>query len=269
MIPVAALILAIGAVFASPAWANAWNEPAQVLGLSWGASVEAVRQHFPKGKFWEDTSLTAAYSTSTTIADIPVSAVFQFVSQRGLQGLTLRFPASRLAKIAARFEQEYGPAPSRGNAQWRWEGTGVRISLGAYPALGVPPERSSGQNGVAWLRTSTLEEALARAEAPPRRAKQPTPPAAQRASYEERILDKIYWHLRYPTTAAGIYLVSLAFDLTAAGQPAGLELAVDPPNPVVAESVRDAISRAQPFPLPPSGIKDRRVTLTLTVSVFP
>ena len=81
----------------------------------------------------------------------------------------------------------------------------------------------------------------------------------------------IYGALHYPATTPGIYVVSLAFQLTSVGRPAALSLTVDPPNPEVAESVRAAVSRAQPFPPPPlagGGSQDQPVTLTLTVSIL-
>lgn len=96
------------------------------------------------------------------------------------------------------------------------------------------------------------------------------PSADQRSSYEQLILTRIYRELRYPATTRGIYVVLLAFDLTAAGRPSALRLSVYPPNPDVAASVRAALNRTQPFPLPPShghGGKDRHVSLALTVSV--
>ena len=170
------------------------------------------------------------------------------------------------------FERQYGLAPVRGNQQWRWEGTGVRISLGEYPSL-----RTGGRRGVAWFRTGALEAAIARGGGTSPSPEEPATADATRTlewkfsqvGYEDRLVRKIYWALRYPATTHGVYLVSLAFRLTPAGRPAALEVAVDPPNPEVAESVRAAVSRAQPFPLPPSGANDQRVTLALTVTIMP
>ena len=98
----------------------------------------------------------------------------------------------------------------------------------------------------------------------------PTEPSAgQRSSYEQLILARIYRELRYPATTRGIYVVLLAFDVTAPGRPSAVRLTVYPPNPEVAASVQAALNRAQPFPLPPGGhgSKNRRVSLALTVSI--
>jgi hypothetical protein len=178
----------------------------------------------------------------------------------------------RLADMVALFERQYGLAPIRGNQQWRWEGVGVRISLGEYPSL-----RTSGHRGVAWLHTGALEAAIARGGGTSPSPEEPATADATRTlewkfsqvGYEDRLVRKIYWALRYPTTTHGVYLVSLTFRLTPAGRPAALEVAVDPPNPEVAESVRAAVSRAQPFPLPPSGANDQRFSLALTVTIMP
>lgn len=160
----------------------------------------------------------------------------------------------RLAEMVRLFERQYGLAPIRGNQRWRWEGTGV-----------------------AWLRTGALEAAIARGGQASPSPEEPATAEATRAAewkfsqvgYEDRLVRKIYWALRYPATTHGVYVVSLTFRLTPAGRPAALEVAVDPPNPEVAESVRAAVSRAQPFPLPPSGAEDQRVTLALTVTIMP
>ena len=95
------------------------------------------------------------------------------------------------------------------------------------------------------------------------------PPEGWRSSYEDGLVRKIYRELRYPATVRGDYLILLAFHLDAAGRPDGLKLMVEPHNPDVAQSVRTAISRAQPFPLPPGGrgSQAQRITLALTVRV--
>lgn len=93
------------------------------------------------------------------------------------------------------------------------------------------------------------------------------PPEGWRSSYEDGLVRKIYRELNYPATARGVYLILLGFHLDAAGRPVGLKVMVEPHNPDVAQSVRTAISRAQPFPLPPAGSQDKRITLALTVSV--
>jgi hypothetical protein len=266
------LVLALSVLHATPAWAGGWNEPAQVLGLAWGAPVEAARQQFPGGRLSKETASTLAYTTAAHLDGIPLSASFQFVSEEGLQGAILRFPVHRLAEMIKLFERQYGLAPVRGNQQWRWEGTGVRISLGEYPSL-----RTGGRRGVAWFRTGALEAAIARGGGTSPSPEEPATADATRTlewkfsqvGYEDRLVRKIYWALRYPATTHGVYVVSLAFRLTPAGRPAALEVAVDPPNPEVAESVRAAVSRAQPFPLPPSGAQDQRFSLALTVTIMP
>lgn len=93
------------------------------------------------------------------------------------------------------------------------------------------------------------------------------PPPDWRASYEDSLTRKIYRELDYPTTTRGVYLVLLAFHLDATGRPVSLQLSVAPPNPDVIQSVRTAVSRAQPFPLPPAKNRDQRFTLALTVSI--
>jgi TonB family protein len=93
------------------------------------------------------------------------------------------------------------------------------------------------------------------------------PPANWRSGYEDGLLRKIYRELRYPATTRGVYLVMVSFHLTAGGRPVSLHLTVDPSSPEVAQSVRSAVNRAQPFPLPPAGGHDERITLTLTVSI--
>jgi hypothetical protein len=266
------VVVALSILPATAAWAGGWNEPAGVLGLAWGASVEAARQQFPGGRLRQETASTLGYSTATQLDGIPLSASFQFVSEGGLQGVILRFPVHRLAEMVGLFERQYGLAPMRGNQQWRWEGTGVKISLGEYPSL-----RTGGPRGVAWLRTGALEAAIGRGGDASPSPEEPGTPDAIRTSewkfshvgYEDRLVRRIYRALRYPATTHGVYLVSLAFRLTPAGRPAALEVAVDPPNPDVAESVRTAVSRAQPFPLPPSGAESQRVTLALTVTIMP
>ncbi len=237
--------------------------------------METARQQFPGGQWRQDTPLTATYSTATHLDGIPLSATFQFVSEQGLQGVILRFPLRRLPEMVEVFEREYGRAPIRGNREWRWEGPGVRISLGEYPSL-----ITGGRMAVAWLHTGALETAIARGDALARssggsRAASAGAPrvgeSKPQATYEERLLRKIYLELRYPRTTHGVYLVSLSFRLTPAGRATALELEVDPPNPEVAESVRAAVSRAQPFPPPPavqSGLADR-VALALTVTIMP
>lgn len=269
------LFLALCLFQATAAWAAPWVEPGEILGFSWGAPVDAVRQELPGGQFRRETPFTSIYAAGTTLHGIPVSAAFQFASEQGLQGVMVRFPVHRLAEIVAVFEREYGRAPIRGNREWRWEGSSVRISLGEYPSL-----RSGGRRGVAWLRTRALEAAIARGDEARRSLSEETAsehgsrarPQMSRPEYEERLLRKIYWALRYPATSPGVYLVSVAFQLTQAGRAAALELAVDPPNPDVTDSVKAAISRAQPFPPPPPGIRgdrDPRITLELTVTIFP
>jgi hypothetical protein len=264
------MTLALCALLPTAAPSAAWTEPTRVLALPWGASIDAVRQAFPDGQFGEDTAFTSAYHTTTTLDKVPFRVAFQFVSDRGLQGVMLRFPLNRLTEVVALFERQYGRAPIRGNAQWEWKGTSVRISLGDYPRVG-PPGRNSGRQGIAWLRTNVLEDAIAHGAPPGEPKSPPALPANWRSSYEERILRRIYWALRYPDTTQGIYLVSLVFQLTAAGRTNELHLTVDPPNADVAESIRAAVSRAQPFPLPPSGmrgIQGRPITLTLTVTIL-
>jgi len=266
------LVLALSVLHATTAWAGGWNEPAQVLGLAWGAPVEAAKQQFPGGRLSQETASTLAYTVATHFDGIPLSASFQFVSEEGLQGVVLRFPVHRLADMVALFERQYGLAPIRGNQQWRWEGSDVSISLGEYPSL-----RSRGYRGVAWLHTGALEAAIARGgPASPSPEEPGTAEATRvlewkfsRVGYEDRLVRKIYWALKYPTTSNGVYRVSLTFRLTPAGRPAAVEVTVDPPNPEVAESVRAAVNRAQPFPLPPSGAQDQRFTLALTVTIMP
>lgn len=257
------LILALCALPATAAWAGPWAEPGQVLGLAWGAPVEVAREQFPGGQVRPETPLISTYSTAAHLEGIPLSAAFQFVADQGLQGVILRFPVHRLAEMVGLFERQYGLAPIRGHAEWRWEGTDVRISLGEYPNL-----RTGGRRGIAWFRTGALDAAIARGDDAPQSPAGPRAALEDHTAYEERLVRKIYWALRYPATTHGVYQVSLAFRLTLAGRPVALELAVDPPNPEVAESVRAAVSRAQPFPLPPSG-EDQRVTLALTVTVMP
>ena len=266
------LVLALSVLPATAAWAEGWNEPAGVLGLEWGTPAAAARQQFPGGRLSQETASTLAYTVATHLDGIPVSASFQFVSEEGLQGVVLRFPIHRLADVVALFERQYGLAPIRGNQQWRWEGAGVRISLGEYPSLS-----RGGPRGVAYLHTGALEAAIARGgnALPP--SEGPGTAEATRAlewkfsrvDYEDRLVRKIYWALKYPTTTNGVYHVSLTFRLTRAGLPAAVEVAVDPPNPEVAESVRDAVNRAQPFPLPPLGTADKRFSVGLTVTIMP
>ncbi|MBI2553537.1 MAG: cell envelope integrity protein TolA [Candidatus Rokubacteria bacterium] len=98
----------------------------------------------------------------------------------------------------------------------------------------------------------------------------PLPSTDRRTIYEELILGRIYRELRYPATARGVYLVLLAFDVTAAGRVAGLRVTVNPSNPDVGASVRTALNRAQPFPAPtPDGRNDstQHVSLALTVNI--
>ncbi len=94
--------------------------------------------------------------------------------------------------------------------------------------------------------------------------------ADRRTDYEDRALQKIYRELHYPATARGVYLVVLTLHLTTAGRVVSLRLTVDPPNADVAQSVRTAVSRAQPFPLPPPAAptgETERITLAFTVSI--
>lgn len=99
---------------------------------------------------------------------------------------------------------------------------------------------------------------------------QPLVSADRRSIYEELILGRIYRELRYPATARGIYLVLLAFDVTAGGRVGGLRLTVNPSNRDVGASVRTALDRAQPFPPPPPDGRDsesQRISLALTVNI--
>ncbi len=120
---------------------------------------------------------------------------------------------------------------------------------------------------------ATLSQGAQRALAKKRRwfvfTSPAAPPEGWRSSYEDGLVRKIYRELHYPRAARGVYLVLLAFHLDAAGRPVGLKLTVEPPNPDIAQSVRTAISRAQPFPLPPGGRRsqEQRITLALTVSI--
>ena len=97
------LILALSVLHATTAWAGGWNEPAQVLGLAWGAPVEAAKQQFPGGRLSRETASTLAYTAATHLDGIPLSASFQFVSEEGLQGVVLRFPVHRLVAICSTF----------------------------------------------------------------------------------------------------------------------------------------------------------------------
>ena len=121
---------------------------------------------------------------------------------------------------------------------------------------------------------ATLSQGAQRAVAKKRRwfvfTSPVAPPEGWRSSYEDGLVRKIYRELDYPATVRGVYLVLLAFHLNAAGRPVELKLTVEPPNPEVAQSVRTAVNRAQPFPLPPAGSRgrqDQHITLALTVSV--
>jgi hypothetical protein len=266
------LVLALSVLPATAAWAEGWNEPAGILGLEWGAPVAAAKKQFPGGRLSPETASTLAYTVAAHLDGIPLSASFQFVAEEGLQGVILRFPVHRLADMVALFERQYGLAPIRGNQQWRWEGAGVRISLGEYPSL-----RTGGHRGVAWLHTGALETAIARSgDALPSPEDPGTAEATRvlewkfsRVGYQDRLVRKIYWALKYPTTTNGVYRVSLTFRLTPAGLPAAVEVAVDPPNQEVTDSVRAAVNRAQPFPLPPLGTQDQRFSLGLTVTIVP
>ena len=104
---------------------------------------------------------------------------------------------------------------------------------------------------------------------PLRTLRRPAPSTDRRSIYEELILGRIYRELRYPATARGVYLVLLGFDLTPAGPASALRLTVNPENAQVAESVRVALNRAQPFPTPPNGGggKPYHVSLVLTVNI--
>jgi hypothetical protein len=266
------LVLALSVLHATAAWAEEWNEPAGVLGLEWGAPVSAARQQFPGGRLNQETASILAYTVATHMDGIPLSASFQFVSEEGLQGVVLRFPLHRLAAVVALFERQYGLAPIRGNQQWRWEGSSVTISIGEYPSL-----RTDSGRGVAWLHTGPLEAATARGRDALPSSEEPRTAEATRAlewkfsqvDYQDRLVRKVYWALTYPRTTNGVYRVSLTFRLTPRGFPAAVEVAVDPPNPEVAESVRAAVNRAQPFPLPPRGTVDQRFSLGLTVTIMP
>src|SRR3989304_4512374 len=83
------LVLALSVLHATTAWAGGWNEPAQVLGLAWGAPVEAAKQQFPGGWLSQETASTLAYTVATHLDGIPLIASFQFVSEGGLLGAAL------------------------------------------------------------------------------------------------------------------------------------------------------------------------------------
>lgn len=104
---------------------------------------------------------------------------------------------------------------------------------------------------------------------PPRMLRRPAPSTDRRSIYEELILGRIYRELRYPAAARGVYLVLLGLGLTTAGRVSALRLTVNPENAQVAESVRVALNRAQPFPTPPNGGggKPYHVSLVLTVNI--
>ena len=104
---------------------------------------------------------------------------------------------------------------------------------------------------------------------PLRTLRRPAPSTDRRSIYEELILARIYRELRYPAAARGVYLVLLGFDLIPAGRASALHLTVNPENAQVAESVRAALNRAQPFPTPPNGGngKPYHVSLALTVNI--
>lgn len=250
---------------------EAWDGPPEAFGLRWGTPLESAMQAFPGGQLGQDVAFTTVYYTTVAVNDMRLKAAFQFVPQRGLQGAMLWFPVTRLAAVVAVFERQYGRAPIRRNAEWQWEGAGMRISLGNYPAFSARSGRVSGRTGVAWLRTKALEQAIARGE-PAAESKGRAPLAVSwPSSYEKQIARKIYWQLRYPATTPGIYLVSLTFQLSRTGQATKLQIAVEPSNPDVAESVRAAFARAQPFPVLPSLVHRARpepITLTLTVSIL-
>lgn len=260
------LILALATLPIQAAGATSWPEPGHVLGFPWGTSLENVRQELPGGELGKETTATRVYVMTSRIEGIPVILVFQFVLDAGLQGVRVRFPAEQMGRMVAMFERQYGLAPIRGNRQWKWEGPRVRISLGDYPHF-----RTRGWKGTAWLRTTTWEAALADADEEMALARaRPATATAARSSYEKRVLNKIYSELHYPPTMPGMYAVFVAFDLTPTGHPRQVRLAVDPPNRDVAESVRAAVHRAEPFPLPPvqPGAADRRINLSLTVTIF-
>src|SRR3990170_321102 len=117
------LALALSVLHAPGAWAGGWNEPAQVLGLAWGAPVEAAKQQFPGGRLSRETASTLAYTVATHFDGIPLSASFQFVSEEGLQGVVLRFPVHRLADMVALFVRQYGMGPLPGDQPWRGGGS--------------------------------------------------------------------------------------------------------------------------------------------------
>src|SRR3989337_4232729 len=102
------LALALSVLHAPGAWAGGWNEPAQVLGLAWGAPVEAAKQQFPGGWLSQETASTLAYTVATHLDGIPLSASFQFVSEEGLHGGVLRFPVHRLGATGALLQAPHG-----------------------------------------------------------------------------------------------------------------------------------------------------------------
>lgn len=257
-----ALLLVLATLPAESVWAASWPEPGPILGLPWGTPLEGIRQQFPGGELGEETAVARVYVTTSRLEGIPVIIVFQFIPDGGLQGVRIRFPAEHLEKMVGIFERQYGLAPARGNRQWKWEGRQVRISLGDYPHF-----RTRGWKGTAWLRTKTWEAALADADEQMILSRtRATTGAAVRASYQKRILNRIYSKLRYPATAPGIYEVSVRFGLTPGGHPMGVELTVHPPNRDVAESVRAAVNGAGPFPLPPMS-EERHISVSLTVTI--
>jgi TonB family protein len=266
--PAAALGLCL--LLADPCRAAGAETFVHPLGVSWGASVESLRERFPAGQLRRESPALTVYATSTRLEGIPVSADFQVLSGQGLQGVMLWFPLHRLQDMVAHFERLYGRPSFLGNLQWGWEQQEVRVSVGDYPSV-----RSVGRRGLAWLRTTALQAALARGEDVRGFAgsgpvpEETLPPGARRARYEEQLLRRINWQLRYPETHHGVYLVSLSFQLTRAGRASDLRIGVSPKNPDVAESVRRAVERAQPFPPPPGEEDAPRVSLTLTVTVFP
>ena len=105
---------------------------------------------------------------------------------------------------------------------------------------------------------------------PVRTLRRPVPSSDRFSIYEELILGRIYRELRYPSTARGVYLVLVGFDLTPAGRLSTLRLSVNPANAQVVESIRAALNRAQPFPPPPPdghNNSTHHVSLALTVNI--
>ena len=165
-------------------------------------------------------------------------------------------------------------AERRGRTQQERPPAAKCPKCGSAEVLGDYCQRCRVQVSAYQAYLATLSQGAQRALAKKRRwfvFRSPVaPPEGWRSSYEDGLVRKIYRELQYPATARGVYLILLAFHLNAAGQPVELNLTVEPPDPDVAQSVRTAVNRAQPFPLPPGGRwgrQDPRITLALTVSV--